>query len=84
MSTGELKRAGVLARVVAGTLTLGSAATLMGVELPAGEAAVCAVSTPGGRGPAAWQRRSSVESGDIRARAETGAGLDSGEVQRRE
>jgi transposase len=32
MSTGELKRAGVLARVVAGTLTLGSAATLMGVS----------------------------------------------------
>jgi transposase len=32
MSTPELKRAGVLARVVAGTLTLGSAATLMGVS----------------------------------------------------
>jgi transposase len=32
MSTGELKRAGVLARVVAGTLTLGSAATLIGVS----------------------------------------------------
>jgi transposase len=32
MSTGELKRAGMLARVVAGTLTLGSAATLMGVS----------------------------------------------------
>ena len=32
MSTRELKRAGVLARVVAATLTLGSAATLMGVS----------------------------------------------------
>ncbi len=32
MSTKELKRAGVLARVVAGTLTLGAAATLMGVS----------------------------------------------------
>jgi transposase len=32
MSTSEVKRAGVLARVVAGTLTLGSAATLMGVS----------------------------------------------------
>jgi transposase len=32
MSARELKRAGVLARVVAGTLTLGSAATLMGVS----------------------------------------------------
>jgi transposase len=32
MSTGELKRAGVLARVVAGTLTLGSAATLISVS----------------------------------------------------
>jgi hypothetical protein len=32
MSTPELKRAGVLARVEAGTLTLGSAATLMGVS----------------------------------------------------
>jgi transposase len=32
MSTGELKRAGVLARVVAGTLTLRSAATLMAVS----------------------------------------------------
>lgn len=32
MSTSELKRAGVLARVVAGTLTLSSAATLMGVS----------------------------------------------------
>ena len=32
MSTGELKRAGVLARVAAGTLTLESAATLMGVS----------------------------------------------------
>jgi transposase len=32
MSTNELRRAGVLARVVAKTLTLGSAATLMGVS----------------------------------------------------
>jgi transposase len=32
MSTQELKRAGVLARVVAGTLTLDSAATLIGVS----------------------------------------------------
>src|SRR6266487_46834 len=32
MSTRELTRAGVLARVVAGTLTLGSAATLMGMS----------------------------------------------------
>src|ERR1700681_1895490 len=32
MSTQELKRAGVLGRVVARTLTLGSAATLMGVS----------------------------------------------------
>src|SRR5215510_7105456 len=32
MSTRELTRAGVLARVAAGTLTLGSAATLMAVS----------------------------------------------------
>ena len=32
MSARELKRAGVLARVVAGTLTLGAAAELMGVS----------------------------------------------------
>lgn len=32
MSTTELRRAGVLARVAAGTLTVGSAATLMGVS----------------------------------------------------
>ena len=32
MSTNELKRAGVLARVAAETLTLGSAAALMGVS----------------------------------------------------
>lgn len=40
MSTRELTRAGVLARVAAGTLSLGSAAAVMARELSAGEAVV--------------------------------------------
>ena len=52
MSTRELRRAGVLARVAAETLTLGSAAALMDVSYRQAKRLYAAVSRGGGEGPA--------------------------------
>ena len=84
MSTSELKRAGVLARVAAETLTLGVGGGVDGGELSPGEAVVSALS--GERAPRACGIGSAgrrVESGDGGAESEAGAGAGPGEVRRR-
>ena len=67
MSTKELKRAGVLARVAAETLTLGAAAVLMAVSYRQAKRLYRRYRHEGRGGLAAWQRRPGVESGDVAA-----------------
>src|SRR3954469_20046228 len=54
-----------------------------GGQLPPGEAVVEAVSGAGGRRPAAWQRRSGVQSGHGGPGAHARIGVGAAEVQRR-
>src|ERR1700730_15771408 len=83
MSTNELKRAGVLARVAAGTLRLGSAATLMAVSYRQAKRLYRRYRNKGAREIAAWQRWPGVESGDVGPNPDAGVGAGAGEVRRR-
>ena len=60
MSSRELKRLGVLARVEKEALNLVNAAEILGLELPAGEADLAALSGGGRGGAAASQRGAGV------------------------
>src|SRR5436309_1540227 len=55
-----------------GDLDVGIGGDVDGRELPAGEAAVCPLSSPGRGGPAAWERGAGVQSGDVDPSSETG------------
>ena len=63
MSTTELRRAGVLARVAAGTLKLGSAAALMEVSYRQAKRLYRRYRAEG-QGPQTRRRRTAIASGD--------------------
>ena len=82
MSTRELRRAGILARVAAGTLPLRSASVLMAVSYR--QAKRLSQRYPGGGGERAQasERRPRVESGGAIAAPDAGVGTHPEKVRR--